>query len=266
MRELAVDHVLLRDIAEHAREEAFRAAMRVLESADQNKLTPGVLGLISFSAMQEQVRILLGHEAVRLTGRPDGWESVSDDAVIRGMQRIYRALSACPPTIEAINQAMADEVAAITGLAMEIVPTRGGWVMVAYDFQPEFVGLIRSGKKTTTVRKTRNGRSRHAKPGDQLQLYTGRRRPGAELIGRAVCKAVTPVVLRFVDRGRNEGVTWFWPGDPRFAAAPSHMRELNAFARADGFTGWAQLKAFFADHHPGVDPFEGVLIEWGELL
>lgn len=45
--------------------------------------------------------------------------------------------------------------------------------MVAYNFQSRFAGPIKRGEKSHTIRK--NGKRRHARPGEPLQLYTGMR-------------------------------------------------------------------------------------------
>ena len=44
--------------------------------------------------------------------------------------------------------------------------------MVAYSFKARFVPLIREGLKTQTIRAQR---SRHARPGELIQLFSGMR-------------------------------------------------------------------------------------------
>lgn len=134
--------------------------------------------------------------------------------------------------------------------------------MTAYNFKARFVAPILAGTKRQTIRKPRTGRSRHVRPGEEIQLYTGMRTRHCKLIGRAICERVIDVQLRLVDTGHTEGVTRFNAGDPRFSAWPRHKRELNDFARQDGFKDWAALKAFWAEHHRGVETFDGVLISW----
>jgi hypothetical protein len=126
--------------------------------------------------------------------------------------------------------------------------------MVAYSFQQQFVLPIRSGRKRQTIRADRK---RHARPGEHLQLYSGMRTKHCQLIGRATCLDVREVTLCFDDSDPEfEGV--IMPG-PGFAGG------LEEFARADGFSSWPELKAFWRAHHPGVDRFSGVLITWGDL-
>lgn len=138
--------------------------------------------------------------------------------------------------------------------------------MVAYSFKARFAAPILAGTKRQTIRADRK---RHARPGEELQLYTGMRTKHCKLVGRAIVSKVIPVTLQFVDRivGRAgvEGVTWHNPGNPVFCS-PLWPKEMNQFARDDGFENWRDMKTFWAEAHPGVDVFEGVLIQWGALL
>lgn len=118
--------------------------------------------------------------------------------------------------------------------------------MVAYSFQPQFVDPIRSGRKQQTIRAI--GRRRHVRPGDALQLYTGMRTRSCRLIGRATCADVEAVRIWF----EPDRVILFTRGDV----------DLEPFAQADGFRSWAELRAFWAKHHPDVDRFSGFLIRW----
>ncbi len=120
--------------------------------------------------------------------------------------------------------------------------------MVAYSFQRRFVVPIRSGIKRQTIRADRK---RHARAGEDLQLYTGMRTKKCELIAYAVCRDVLPVTL-VLDRDA------VLVPDVAFA-------NLDHFAMLDGFADWADLKAFWREHHPGVDEFTGVLIRWGQI-
>lgn len=121
--------------------------------------------------------------------------------------------------------------------------------MVAYSFKARFAPLIRSGAKTQTVRAERK---RHALAGETLQLYTGMRTRSCKLIAKATCVAVSPI--RFV----------FEPQPLIFLHGLQHADEatLDHFAQRDGFTGWADLAAFWAKEHPDLTAFSGVLIQW----
>lgn len=123
--------------------------------------------------------------------------------------------------------------------------------MVAYSFKSRFAPPILAGTKRQTIRADRK---RHARTGEQLQLYTGMRTKQCKLIGRAPCLSVWPVtlILREVHSVVLEGFREIY-GD------------LDTFARADGFKDWGELAGFWADNHPGVEIFDGVLIRWGDL-
>lgn len=129
--------------------------------------------------------------------------------------------------------------------------------MVAYSFKARFAAPILAGTKTQTIRADRR---RHARPGEELQLYTGMRTKQCKLIRVARCVSVSDVRLRFGDDAmvaEKAGSSW---GDAHYVArSPKH---LDAFAMDDGFTNWADMRAFWAKEHPGTEEFEGVLIRW----
>lgn len=127
--------------------------------------------------------------------------------------------------------------------------------MVSYSFQGRFAGPILAGTKTQTIRADRK---RHARPGEELQLYTGMRTKHCRLVGRARCTEVEPVQLelspsRLVMYSTRPGA---WVMDPA---------ACDRFAVKDGFNDAADMRAFWAEKHPGADKFAGVLIRW-ELL
>ncbi len=128
--------------------------------------------------------------------------------------------------------------------------------MVAYSFKQQFVEPILSGRKAGTIRA--DGKRRHVESGQTLQLYTGMRTRSCRLIAEAPCQAVDRIVIRFSKDGHHDTV--------RVAQRPL-MRgfALDAFALTDGFTGWAAMRAFWAENHPGIERFEGVWIRWGDL-
>ena len=122
--------------------------------------------------------------------------------------------------------------------------------MVAYNFKPQFVPLIESGKKTQTIRAI--GKKRHAKPGERLQLYTGMRQPGCrKIIADPVCVSVANVRIKYDYSGLLP--------EPKIT---SGMYDINPYALApdDGFSDVGAFMDFFEDTH-GL-PFEGVLIKW----
>ncbi|ESY88359.1 hypothetical protein X739_00880 [Mesorhizobium sp. LNHC220B00] len=124
--------------------------------------------------------------------------------------------------------------------------------MVAYSFKSRFAAPIQAGTKRQTIRADRK---RHAKPGEQLQLYTGMRTKQCKLIGRSTCVSVDLVLLNFADYGvvRINGIVLF---------SDAAMQE---FARRDGFASWADMRSFWHENHPGIEQFEGVIIRWSDL-
>ena len=152
--------------------------------------------------------------------------------------------------------------------------------MVAYSFKERFVGAIMAGlewspdltlptfdgpltPKRQTIRAL--GRRRHARPGDQLQLYVGLRTKQCRLIGRARCVRTREILIGFRRERIHIGPA---PDVPRTSIIESEG--LLAFARKDGFRSWSEMKRFWAEtHNEGrkrktLPPsrFIGVLIEW----
>lgn len=124
--------------------------------------------------------------------------------------------------------------------------------MTAYNFRQCFIEPILDGRKRQTIRAPRK---RHARPGEEIRLYTGMRTQYCKLIASVRCLDVKPIAILFDADPRNEhvlvpGVTW---------------QTLDHFARQDGFAAWAEFKAFWAEHHPGTNEFRGVLIRWQPL-
>ena len=127
--------------------------------------------------------------------------------------------------------------------------------MVAYSFKQQFRPPILAGTKRQTIRADRK---RHARVGEQLQLYTGMRTRQCLIIGRAVCLDTSPVRID-VDSGQIDAETIPW-GTTR---SPIKM---DAFAREDGFADWSEMREFWRREHPDTPVFSGVLIRWGDLL
>lgn len=124
--------------------------------------------------------------------------------------------------------------------------------MVAYSFNPRFVEPIRQGVKTQTIRA--NGRRRHARPGELLQLYTGMRTQHCRRILPDVpCLMVMAIEIAFrqgeITRVRVDGIPCL---------------DLDAFAIRDGFADAVDMWSFWRDHHPETleAGFYGVVIEW----
>ncbi|WP_194094815.1 ASCH domain-containing protein [Marivivens aquimaris] len=121
--------------------------------------------------------------------------------------------------------------------------------MVAYNFAAQFAEEVRSGRKSMTIRTARkNG---HAVFGDELQLYIGMRTKNCQLLKRVTCIFAASIVIeqkRIIVDGRV-------------------MPDPEELARADGFTDFEQMKAWFTKLYGlpySHQPFEGELICWGQ--
>lgn len=132
--------------------------------------------------------------------------------------------------------------------------------MVAYSFKPGFAADIRSGTKRQTIRLPRK---RHARAGEQLQLFTGPRMKPVRL-GAASCLAVRDVRLDFAEN-RVE-LDEFEVIDDWDA--------LQDFAIRDGFSPperfhmapWEYMRRWWSKTHPDQPVFRGVLIDWGQTF
>jgi hypothetical protein len=117
--------------------------------------------------------------------------------------------------------------------------------MVAYSFKPRFAEPILAGSKGGTIRANRK---RHARPGEELQLYTGMRTRQCRLIARKQCVEVEPIEL------------WLGADMVEFRNR-IFRRNLDLFARFDGFSSWHELCDFWLYEH-GDARFIGVHIRW----
>lgn len=128
--------------------------------------------------------------------------------------------------------------------------------MVAYSFKERFIRPIEIGlgsvqlswdpaPKMQTIRADRR---RHARPGEELQLYYAMRTKQCRLIGRARCLDVTPIEINV--------------RHPRLTINLDIDRD--AFAQADGFIDIQDMHRFWRSEH-GLGLFKGVLIRWEPL-
>ena len=122
--------------------------------------------------------------------------------------------------------------------------------MVAYSFQRRVAEPILAGTKRQTLR---GSRKRHARIGEEVQLYTGMRTKHCRLIARATCNRVEPVHLDFLR--------------PRILVGNLGLEfpdQLDFFARFDGFQNFEEMQAFWHDVH-SVALWEGILIGWAPI-
>lgn len=129
--------------------------------------------------------------------------------------------------------------------------------MVAYSFQKQFSAPILAGTKTGTIRAGRNRPSRHARPGEYIQLYTGLRTKHVNQVGIGRCLSVRNIELYFVDRPEVR-----YPYHEIIIARP---RDLDAFAVADGFENWIALEAFWTRGNPELRSFDGYHVQWDKI-
>jgi len=115
--------------------------------------------------------------------------------------------------------------------------------MYVCNFQNRFAGKVETGKKRQTIRAERKD-GRHPKVGDTVRLYTGMRTKNCRLLREAEIQSVDRIVID--DRG-----IWI-NGD--------FVLERQAFAIADGFENWQEMRDwFFKTYGP---EFCGCLIKW----
>jgi hypothetical protein len=137
--------------------------------------------------------------------------------------------------------------------------------MVAYSFKRSFVAQIQvglgqieriDGTEYQPKRQTiRANRKRHARPGEELQLYCAMRTKHCFLIGRARCVTVEPIRLDFGQ----------WPAVYVGQEELREGTELDQFAKRDGFSDWFELFSFWRKEHGHVVIFFGQLIRWEAL-
>lgn len=122
--------------------------------------------------------------------------------------------------------------------------------MVAYSFKHRFAEPIIAGTKGGTIRADRK---RHARPGEELQLYEAMRTKHCKLIARKTCLAVDPIRLDFLADSVEIGALVI-DGDA-----------LDLFAVFDGFPSWEVMARFWRldrSRQEASPLFSGVHIRW----
>ena len=127
--------------------------------------------------------------------------------------------------------------------------------MVAYSFKAMFAPKILNGTKRQTIRADRK---RHARPGEEMQLYTGMRTRQCRLIARATCENIQPIKIVFSSFGVSEKILI---NGEEIYSEPA----LDEFAKKDGFPRWLHMRAFWKAQHGDINEFEGMLITWKPL-
>jgi len=121
--------------------------------------------------------------------------------------------------------------------------------MAAYNFQKQFVPLIESGAKRSTIRARRkNGYL--PRPGDVLRLYNGMRTKSCKLIREVAVEAVVPITIN----AANGCADVILNGDRMTAG------QVHALATSDGFKGIREFADFFEDKYG--NELNAYLIRW----
>lgn len=121
--------------------------------------------------------------------------------------------------------------------------------MVELTFAQRFVEPIRRGHKFQAFIAPNEHIEHRVGPKTLLELMTAQRL----IIRLAHCEALTPITLTLSTGNIETKISPPTNGD---------IRELNAYAKLDGFDDWADLVAFSRAAHPGIDTFRGWLIRW----
>jgi len=116
--------------------------------------------------------------------------------------------------------------------------------MVALNFSEQFAGPVERREKMQTIRQTRR-----AAVGNRIQLYTGQRTANCRKLSDAdpICTCVDYVAIR------PDSLT---VGDVR-----KHPRDMDEFARLDGFADYAEMHRWFSNRY-STEHFVGYLHRW----
>lgn len=118
--------------------------------------------------------------------------------------------------------------------------------MTAFNFKPEFVPMIESGHKRSTIRSTRR-----CSPGGIMQLYTGQRTKSCRKIMDVRCIGVAEIEI-------NDSDIWRLPNP-----AEGKVFVNPRLAHQEGFQNEVDMLAFFRTKY-GL-PYRGWLHVWGAL-
>jgi uncharacterized protein YqfB (UPF0267 family) len=130
--------------------------------------------------------------------------------------------------------------------------------MPALNFQKQFAELVKSGKKTITIRKVR--KSRPIAEYDALYLYTGMRTNNCTKLAEAVALFVVPITITEqpddfrLEQLAEKKINFLFHGHRIGETVPEFI------ARRDGFESYHDMVNYFKSTY-GV-PFTGVLIGW----
>ena len=123
-------------------------------------------------------------------------------------------------------------------------------------FKPQFAEMVRDWLKRQTVRPIP---TRMPQPGDVLDARMWSGLPYRSKQEKLVEAEIVEVRLIHI---RHEGICvgGLADGEMLLASDPQAAVALWAFAKADGFRDWEEMREWFLKTH-GL-PFEGILIRW----
>lgn len=133
--------------------------------------------------------------------------------------------------------------------------------MPALSYKGRFVEYVEAGLKPDRepgerIKKQtiRNFRKYPVKPGDTLYHYFAQRTTFCRKLGESICKSADVITIR------ERSVTI------KYSSGVMVMKSkgwLDAFAYADGFANWREMKLWWKlTHGPKCFPFTGQLIMW----
>jgi len=118
--------------------------------------------------------------------------------------------------------------------------------MPILNFKKEWADDVASGKKRSTIRRTRKV---PINANDTLHLYTGLRTRATRRLGVGICNAVKPIVI-------------YPDGDIRICGVLIDPADEADLIRTDGFKTKTDFLAFFIEDN---QTFYGDLILWTKL-
>ena len=123
-------------------------------------------------------------------------------------------------------------------------------------FKPQFAEMVRTGAKRQTVRPLP---WRMPRAGDVIDCRMWSEKPYRSKQVKLCEVAIEQVVLIHI---REDGlcINGLADGQMLKTEYPLQKEEMDRFAKADGFSDWAELAKWFQATH-GL-PFEGVMIRW----
>lgn len=125
--------------------------------------------------------------------------------------------------------------------------------MVAYNFKKRFISPIETGTKVHTIRE--NGKRRHARPGEAIQLYYGMRtKQCRKIIDDPICTWVMPISMLM-------GPLSFL--SVKVLGIPMDLAAMDDLAVTDGFENAKDMHDFWLTTH-GDGVFSGRLIGWSD--